>query len=97
MEVPNEFIEILKSYGLAGVVMGALAWFCYKLYTRNQELHDTLNEVGREAVKANEQVANALRAMADVNQATVTSMQQINANVQQLLWRHGLKVGNGGE
>jgi len=97
MEVPNEFIEILKSYGLAGVVMGALALFCYKLYTRNQELHDTLNEVGREAVKANEQVANALKAMADVNHATVTSMQQINANVQQLLWRHGLKVGNGGE
>lgn len=89
--VPSEFWEILKSYGLAGVVMAALAWFCYKLYTRNQELHDTLNEVGREAVKANEQVANALKAMAEVNGATVTSIQQLSANVQQLLWRHGVK------
>lgn len=91
--MPQEFIDILKTYGLAGVVMFVLGFAVYKLYLRNQELHDTLNELGRDSVRANEQMTMALNQMSEVNRATIGAIQQISDNVKQLLWRHGIKAG----
>ena len=93
--MPSEFMDILRGYGLAGLVMLVLGWAVRSLYNRNQELHDTLNEVGREAVKANEQTANALNKMAEVNSATNSSVQKLDANVQRLLWKHGVSAEAG--
>lgn len=84
-------IDVLKAYGLAGLVIFVLTWFVVKLYLRNQELHDTLNEMGREAVRTNEQVTSALSKMASVNEASTESVRQLNTTVQQLLWRSGIK------
>jgi Zn-dependent protease with chaperone function len=91
--MPQEAIDILKQYGLAGVVIGFLAFAVYKLYVRNQELHASLNELGRESVRANEQMTSALNQMAEANRATVGAILQVSDNVKQLLWRHGLKAG----
>lgn len=82
-------LDILKTYGLAGLVMGVEAWIINKLYNRNQELHDALNELGRESVKANESVTHALNAMSEVNRATGGTMHQLAQMVQQLLYRGG--------
>lgn len=77
-------IEVLKAYGLAGLVILALGWFCIKLYNRNQELNDSLNDLGKEAVQANLSVTNALNTMAEVNRQTNSSIQTLSGSVQSL-------------
>lgn len=83
------FVDILKTYGLAGAVIAAQGYAIIKLYNRNQELHDTLLEIGRESVKANESVTNALSSMAEVNRSTGGTIHQLAQMVQQLLYRGG--------
>ncbi len=50
----------------SGVAIFVLGVAVYKLYTRNQELHTTLYEIGRESVKANEATAAALNRQTDL-------------------------------
>ena len=91
--IPQEAIDILKTYGLAGLVMGFLGWAVFTLYKRNQELHDTLREIGSESVKVNEQMTTALNQMSEVNRTSNAAIQVINDNVKQLLWINGVKAG----
>jgi hypothetical protein len=59
--------NLLSGQGLtAGVVIAVLLLAVYKLYNRNQELHNTLYTVGRESVKANEATAAALNRLSDL-------------------------------
>lgn len=78
------YIEILKTYGLAGAVILALGYSCVKLYNRNQELTDTLIDVGKEAVAANLSVTQALNTMAEVNRQSNASIQTLSGSVQSL-------------
>lgn len=48
------------------VVIVALGFAVYKLYNRNQELHTTLYDIGRESVKANEATAASINRLTDV-------------------------------
>ena len=58
--------NILLGLGLPGVIIIVLGFAVYKLYNRNQELHSTLYEVGKESVKANEATAAALNRLSDL-------------------------------
>lgn len=82
--ISDSVIEILKAYGLAGLVILALGYFCLKLYNRNQELNDSLNELGKEAVQANLSVTNALNGMAEVNRQSNSSIQTLSGSLQSL-------------
>jgi ATP/maltotriose-dependent transcriptional regulator MalT len=65
-EAIQRVVEYLLSQGIPGVTIVALGWAVYKLYTRNQELHGTLYEVGRESVKANEATTAAINRLTDL-------------------------------
>lgn len=58
--------ETLSEQGLSGIIILALGYAVYKLYSRNQELHTTLFEIGRESVRANESTAAALNRLSDL-------------------------------
>ena len=58
--------EVVLGLGLPGVIILFLALAVYKLYNRNQELHQTLYDVGRESVKTNEATAAALNRLSDM-------------------------------
>lgn len=58
--------EVVLGLGLPGVIILILALAVYKLYNRNQELHQTLYDVGRESVKTNESTAAALNRLSDM-------------------------------
>lgn len=62
----ENIVSMLLGQGLPGLIILALGFAVYKLYNRNQELHDTLFEVGRESVKANEATAAALNRLSDL-------------------------------
>lgn len=63
----DAFLEYVLTNGITQVaVIVALAFAVYKLYNRNQELHSTLYEVGKESVKANEATAAALNRLSDL-------------------------------
>lgn len=62
----QSIVSMLLGQGLPGLMILALGFAVYKLYNRNQELHDTLYEVGRESVKANEATAAALNRLSDL-------------------------------
>jgi hypothetical protein len=89
--MPPELLAPLAQLGLAGVVIFSLGFAVLKLYNRTIELQDTLADLGKESVKANEQITNALNQMAEVNRATVSTVQQLNGSVQQLVWANGFK------
>lgn len=65
-EALQKAIEYLLSQGIPGIVILGLGWAVYKLYTRNQDLHDTLYQVGRESVKANEATTAAINRLTDL-------------------------------
>lgn len=63
----DAFLEYVLANGITQIsVIVALAFAVYKLYNRNQELHSTLYEIGRESVKANEATAAALNRLSDL-------------------------------
>jgi hypothetical protein len=59
-------VNFLLEQGLSGLIILALGLAVWKLYTRNQELHTTLYDVGRESVRANETTAAALNRLSDL-------------------------------
>ena len=85
-------VEILKTYGLAGLVIAVEGYVIRKLYNRNQELHDALTEVGKESVKANLEIAGAMTQLAEGNRSTAGVVHQLSQMVQQLIFRSGGKV-----
>jgi hypothetical protein len=82
-------VETLRQYGLPGLVIFGLGYAVYRLYNRNEKLNDTIQELGRDAVKANESVTSALDTMSEVNKSTNSSIQLLSGGVQNLLWRQG--------
>lgn len=63
----DDFIAYVLSNGVTQVVViVALAFAVYKLYNRNQELHTTLYDIGRESVKSNEATAASINRLTDV-------------------------------
>lgn len=58
--------ELLLSQGLIGAIALVLGVCVIKLYNRNQELHQTLYDVGRESVKTNEATAAAINRLSDM-------------------------------
>ena len=64
--VTESISNILLGLGLPGVIIIVLGFAVWKLYNRNQELHSTLYEVGKESVKANEATAAALDRLSDL-------------------------------
>jgi hypothetical protein len=64
--VIGQIIAFFIAQGLSGVMILGLGFAVYKLYNRNQELAETLREVGRESVKANEQTVAALNRLSDL-------------------------------
>lgn len=57
--------EVFLSRGLDGAIMLVLGIAVYKLYNRNQELHDALNEIGRENVRVYAQMVASLDKIVD--------------------------------
>ncbi len=69
----DKLIETVVTQGLtAGAVFVVMGFAIYKLYNRNQQLHDTLQEIGREAVKSQMTVAAALNRLSDSLQGRKT-------------------------
>lgn len=64
--VTESISNILLGLGLPGVIIIVLGFAVWKLYNRNQELHSTLYEVGKESVKTNEATAAALNRLSDL-------------------------------
>lgn len=62
----EQIVTMLLGQGLPGLIILALSFAVWKLYNRNQELHTTLYEVGKESVKANEATAAALNRLSDL-------------------------------
>lgn len=62
----EQIVGLLLNLGLPGLIILGLGFAVYKLYSRNQELHETLYEIGRESVKANETTATALNRLSDL-------------------------------
>lgn len=62
----EKIVTMLLGQGLPGLIILALSFAVWKLYNRNQELHTTLYEVGKESVKANEATAAALNRLSDL-------------------------------
>lgn len=62
-DVISQIVAVLLSLGLPGVIIIALCFACYRLYNRNQELHDTMFEMGRDVAKSQEATASAIREL----------------------------------
>lgn len=62
----QDIVSMLLGQGLPGLIILSLGFAVWKLYNRNQELHETLYEVGRESIKANEATAAALNRLSDL-------------------------------
>lgn len=65
-EAIQKAVEYLLAQGIPGVVILGLGWAVFKLYNRNQELHQTLYDIGRESVKANEATTAAINRLTDL-------------------------------
>lgn len=66
MPLMEQIGQFLLAQGMSGVIIIVLGYAVKKLYDRNQELHQTLFEIGRESVKANEATAAALNRQTDL-------------------------------
>lgn len=64
--ITNSVAEMLLGLGLPGLIILALGFAVWKLYNRNQELHSTLYEIGKDSVKSNEAAAAALNRLSDL-------------------------------
>ena len=63
----EEFVTFVLEKGVTqAVVIVALGFAVYKLYNRNQELHTTLYDIGRESIKSNEAAAASISRLTDV-------------------------------
>lgn len=56
-------IDILRAYGLAGLVMAVEGIIIYALWSDNKFLRTTLFETGGKAIEANSAMATAMQAL----------------------------------
>ena len=61
--VLEQIFAILLAKGIDGVIIVSLGYAVFRLYNRNQELTDTLIELGKESVRSNEAMTNALNTL----------------------------------
>lgn len=61
--VLEQIFAILLAKGIDGVIIVCLGYAVWKLYNRVQELTDTLIELGKESVRSNEAMTNALNTL----------------------------------
>lgn len=70
MEEPTSlampFIKLLVDLGLPGLIIGGLAFMCWRLYNRNQELTNTLLDITRETVRASEASTASINRLTDL-------------------------------
>lgn len=59
-DISGYVIGVLSSYGLAGLVMGAMGWIIRALWKDNIFLRNTLFETGNKAIEANSAMAQAV-------------------------------------
>ncbi len=62
----DKVIETLLGQGASGLMVIGLSYIAIRLYDRNQKLTDTLIEIGKESVRANEAATAALNRMSDL-------------------------------
>lgn len=62
----DQIVTTLLGQGVSGVANIVLGYAVWRLYNRNQELHETLYENGKESVKAHEASASALNRLSDL-------------------------------
>ncbi len=65
-DIVTTLIDPIMERGISGAFILLLLFAVFKLYNRNQELHTTLYETGRESVKANEAMSAALNRLTDL-------------------------------
>lgn len=56
-------VEVLRAYGLAGLVMLAMAYVIRALWLDNVYLRNTLFDTGNKAIEANSAMAQAINAL----------------------------------
>ncbi len=56
-------VEVLRSYGLAGLVMLAMGFVIRALWNDNVYLRNTLFDTGNKAIEANSAMAQAMQAL----------------------------------
>lgn len=60
------FVKLLVDLGLQGLIIAALAFACYRLYTRNQELNNTLVDITKETVRSAESSTASINRLIDI-------------------------------
>lgn len=58
--------RILEGLGLPGLLIGALAWFAWMVYKRNNELQDAMREMTKDSVRAQEAATAAIRELTNM-------------------------------
>ena len=58
--------ELVLARGFDGAIIASLAWVSYRFYTRNQELHETMNKLAVASVEAQAKTAAAIDKMVDI-------------------------------
>lgn len=61
--IATYIVGVLQSYGLAGLVMGAMGFIIRALWKDNIFLRNTLFETGAKAIEANSAMAQAMQAL----------------------------------
>lgn len=62
----DQIIQLLLGQGLPGLIILVQGFAIWKLYVRNQELHDSLYSNGKESVKALEASSSAINRLSDL-------------------------------
>lgn len=62
----NLIVTHFLGQGVHGIVTLCLGYTVYRLYNRNQELHETLYDVGRESSKSAEATTASLNRLTDL-------------------------------
>lgn len=62
----EQVVSLLLGLGLPGVIIIVLCVAVYKLYNRNEELNETLRNMGMETVRAQEATTAALNRLSDM-------------------------------
>lgn len=59
-------VGVLREQGLLGLVCAFQGFAIYRLFNRNQELHDTIRSIASDNVAANVTTANSINRLADL-------------------------------
>lgn len=100
---PRTIQDILRQYGLAGVVIGALGWFAWTVYSNMQaqanEVFTTQQETIKaqaasvqEMVKQNAQQAEKLITVVENNTKAVNSFEKRLAVIEALVRGKGIRA-----